>query len=178
MSLRTQEPTREQLGRIEELSEVVLGSRLRLFEEVGVPETRWEASQMLGAMHKVRNKTAGGTEAERTLIRQIEEIPDMPKVTHTPPEAKQEEEPVTATETTKTCSSCDENKPLSEFAKQKSAADGLDYRCRDCKRKHNREYYRKNDAINFAIKIIHDGIYHEDVQVVDNRIGTTHLANS
>ena len=41
-----------------------------------------------------------------------------------------------------------------------------------------REYYRKNDAINFAIKIIHDGIYHEDVQVVDNRIGTTHLAKS
>ena len=41
-----------------------------------------------------------------------------------------------------------------------------------------REYYRKNDAINFAIKIIHDGIYHKDVQVVDNRIGKTHLAKS
>ena len=35
--------------------------------------------------------------------------------------------------------------------------------------RYSRQYYRKHDAIAFAKKVILDGIYHKDVQVVDIR---------
>ena len=34
--------------------------------------------------------------------------------------------------TSKVCSNCKENKPFSEFSKNKASSDGLQYKCRPC----------------------------------------------
>lgn len=39
---------------------------------------------------------------------------------------------------------CRESKPLDGFYKDKSTRDGLDSRCKECSRKRNKEYYKKN----------------------------------
>ena len=44
----------------------------------------------------------------------------------------------------KTCRKCNETKPLSEFYERKSAPDGREYVCKDCRRRRCRE--RKNGS--------------------------------
>lgn len=45
---------------------------------------------------------------------------------------------------TKTCSNCGEEKPVSEFHKNKLSKDGIQSSCRVCKNKYRREYHSKN----------------------------------
>lgn len=64
----------------------------------------------------------------------------------------------------KTCTSCEEEKPESEFHKDSSAPDGLTYSCKDCrieqsmkhysKEKQNEDYHRN---MNFIIEVKKNG---------------------
>lgn len=45
---------------------------------------------------------------------------------------------------TKLCTKCGKVKSISEFCKDKRAADGLTYWCKDCRNQHNREYLKAN----------------------------------
>jgi len=49
---------------------------------------------------------------------------------------------------TKRCSRCKQEKPVTEFNKNRRAKDGLYYYCRECHRAHLREYRTKNAARN------------------------------
>ena len=40
----------------------------------------------------------------------------------------------------KTCTSCGEDRPLTEYAKRKASADGLAYKCKPCVSEYNRKY--------------------------------------
>ena len=44
----------------------------------------------------------------------------------------------------KTCSKCKEEKPLSEFTKNKTKKGGYNYTCRVCTRKYIKEHYESN----------------------------------
>lgn len=44
----------------------------------------------------------------------------------------------------KVCTKCKENKPLSDFQKQKNTRDGLRYDCRTCHVKTTQEWYQRN----------------------------------
>ena len=44
----------------------------------------------------------------------------------------------------KACRICEQDKPLTEFTKQKNSKDGLDNRCRPCRAILKKEYYEKN----------------------------------
>lgn len=44
----------------------------------------------------------------------------------------------------KTCSTCKQSKPLTEFNKARTQPDGHDYRCRECKRASDRAHYARN----------------------------------
>lgn len=44
----------------------------------------------------------------------------------------------------KTCGTCRQSKPLSEFNRKRSRADGLQEVCRDCNRESSRRYYAEN----------------------------------
>jgi len=48
--------------------------------------------------------------------------------------------------TTKRCPRCKQEKPVSEFNKDRRAKDGLQSYCRKCHRAHQREYWEKNAA--------------------------------
>lgn len=47
-------------------------------------------------------------------------------------------------ESTKTCTGCNRELPLSAFGRLASAPDGLSYRCRECVNAQKREYHRAN----------------------------------
>lgn len=47
---------------------------------------------------------------------------------------------------TKTCTRCGQEKPLSEFGKNRGLKDGFSYWCRQCWRKYHAEYREKNRA--------------------------------
>lgn len=49
-----------------------------------------------------------------------------------------------STEDLKTCSKCKEEKPRSEFHKNKSMEDGLQYRCKPCQKQAMAQYYKEN----------------------------------
>jgi hypothetical protein len=49
-------------------------------------------------------------------------------------------------EVTKTCNSCFQPKPLSEFSHQKGTPDGLKYRCKTCDKRYYDSYYAKQSA--------------------------------
>jgi len=42
------------------------------------------------------------------------------------------------------CSKCDQNKPLTDFARNRSRKTGRDSTCKVCKTQYVKEYYRKN----------------------------------
>ncbi len=44
----------------------------------------------------------------------------------------------------KICSKCKLSKPKSDFGKNKSRKDGLQYYCKECSKKKSREYYKNN----------------------------------
>ena len=44
----------------------------------------------------------------------------------------------------KTCSKCKERKPYSEFHKNKSKKDGLNFYCKKCKNQQYKQYYKEN----------------------------------
>ena len=44
----------------------------------------------------------------------------------------------------KVCSTCNINKSLSEFSKDKAAKDGLQYKCKECVKPHNKQYNQDN----------------------------------
>lgn len=48
--------------------------------------------------------------------------------------------------THKTCSKCHESKPVTEFHRNSSTKDGLQYQCKACAREYQREYKEKNRA--------------------------------
>ena len=50
----------------------------------------------------------------------------------------------------KKCPDCRESKPLEDFYKDSSKRDGLDIRCKDCKRQRNKAYYAKNSEQELA----------------------------
>lgn len=52
------------------------------------------------------------------------------------------------TMTTKRCRHCKQEKPVTEFNKNRSKKDGLRSDCRECHRAHKREYQKKNAARN------------------------------
>lgn len=80
---------------------------------------------------------------------------------------------------TKICKSCNENKKLCEFNKDKYASDGLRYRCRECTSKEYKKYYYENreieisrqvnyqnnnkTSINSYRRMVHKKKYNEDV---------------
>lgn len=43
---------------------------------------------------------------------------------------------------TKTCSCCKQEKPVSEFHKDKNSSDGYTYKCKECRNAANRKYYQ------------------------------------
>lgn len=45
---------------------------------------------------------------------------------------------------TKRCSGCKETKPVSEFSKKRSAKDGLNSHCKNCRSEKSRRYYEAN----------------------------------
>lgn len=45
---------------------------------------------------------------------------------------------------TKVCSRCKEEKPFSDFSKDRTRKDGIRGTCRACAREQNREYYKRN----------------------------------
>ena len=47
----------------------------------------------------------------------------------------------------KRCGMCKQTKDESEFNKDRSAKDGLDYRCRECSKEYSREHYQKNREV-------------------------------
>jgi len=47
----------------------------------------------------------------------------------------------------KACTSCNETKPISDFAKRKGYKDGINSRCKDCQRKYNRDWARNMEPI-------------------------------
>jgi len=47
----------------------------------------------------------------------------------------------------KKCSKCGRELPLSEFDKNKSMKDGLDHKCKDCKKEYNKLRYEKNQDL-------------------------------
>tara|TARA_R110000803_G_scaffold37320_2_gene80370 strand:- start:648 stop:1076 length:429 start_codon:yes stop_codon:yes gene_type:complete len=47
----------------------------------------------------------------------------------------------------KQCKRCHESKPLDQFHKLRSAADGLNYKCKDCWCQEVRKYRRENDSV-------------------------------
>ncbi len=48
------------------------------------------------------------------------------------------------TPTQKACGTCGESKPLADFNRKRSRADGLQETCRDCNREASRRYYQRN----------------------------------
>lgn len=46
-------------------------------------------------------------------------------------------------ENTKICPTCKENKPLSDFSRNKAKKDGLSISCKVCKAKHQRDWYHR-----------------------------------
>ena len=61
--------------------------------------------------------------------------------------------------TTKRCSDCKQDKPVSLFSKDRSRGDGLAYRCRDCSgRRSELRYLAKQDELNAKSK----ARYHEN----------------
>lgn len=131
--------TAEQLTRIRELSKIVLGDPDRLFLHVGIPETRWEASTMLGALHKIRNQHKPAAGQEAAMTERIQQIPHASTVQLVDP-LPQEEEKSELMPETKRCKDCDEVKPASQFGADRRTADGLARHCKDCKRVLNRKY--------------------------------------
>ena len=45
---------------------------------------------------------------------------------------------------TKFCPSCKTDKPLAEFARNRSKKDGLAAQCRECKKRYQRDWYKRN----------------------------------
>ena len=52
----------------------------------------------------------------------------------------------------KKCSECDKTLPLTEFGINRQAKDGLDYYCRVCKRKRNKQWFDEHPDIFRAAK--------------------------
>ena len=53
----------------------------------------------------------------------------------------------------KQCSKCKEEKPLHLFNKDKSRYDGLDNKCRDCRKKVRKKYYENNtEKVKSSVK--------------------------
>jgi len=48
----------------------------------------------------------------------------------------------------KTCTSCGETKPTTEFYRSKACADGLQYHCKACDRERNRRWHKENPDKN------------------------------
>lgn len=146
-------PTDEQIRKIRELSEKVLGHADRLFSEIAPPESSAEASLMLGALHKVNNQMRPIAGAETSMVAMIEDIKaaeydedpapyhkELPKVERpdtTPIDRSQldelteepEAEEVHIPELQRTCSDCGETKPITEFDPW---ARGYRKACRQC----------------------------------------------
>ena len=51
----------------------------------------------------------------------------------------------------KRCGTCQLVRPLSDFNKKSSRADGHQEVCRECNREHSRRYYRKNREHHIAV---------------------------
>lgn len=45
---------------------------------------------------------------------------------------------------TKTCSSCKQTKPITFYNKYKRSQDGYDYRCKECSKQSNKNWYNNN----------------------------------
>ena len=60
---------------------------------------------------------------------------------------------------TKRCSRCKKYKDIDGFHKYKGSKDGLDHRCRECKRKHNKENNPKNNPKNNPEQMYVNGKY-------------------
>jgi len=50
-------------------------------------------------------------------------------------------------ELTKICTTCGRELPLSEFGKNKPMKDGLDYKCKECKKEYNKLRYEQNTDV-------------------------------
>ena len=55
--------------------------------------------------------------------------------------------------TTKKCSTCKEDKKITEFNKNKSRKDGHEYACRSCKKIRAAKYYIENSNLLLADKV-------------------------
>ncbi len=134
-------PTKEQLDRIRELAQIVLGDPDALFAAAGYPENTWQASAYLGALHKFRNKMKPLPGTERDIHNRIADLRGQSRTAAvaSPPQAAtgadaiDKEEPPMAD--TKTCRRCGQNKPADEdhFGSDKRAHDGLGATCSECK---------------------------------------------
>lgn len=123
-------PEPAQLKQIKLLSAVFFSDDRLVFERIGEPATREEASHML----RVIDGLPMGATIEDLREQLRSEAPDLEQPT-TPPE----EEPVPGD--TKTCNKCEEEKPLDAFGKLERKPDGLNPSCKDCIREYNRERY-------------------------------------
>ena len=47
----------------------------------------------------------------------------------------------------KTCTKCKEEKPFSEFHKDRTTKDGLHFQCKACKKEYNRKYKKENKEL-------------------------------
>lgn len=91
--------TKEQLARIRELSQAVTGNPDRILAAVGEPATRGEASLILGAIHCIRSRHKALPGRQTELVASIRTLIDNKEL---PME-------------TKTCTSCDTDKPLHQY---------------------------------------------------------------
>lgn len=59
---------------------------------------------------------------------------------------------------TKTCIKCNLPKPLTEFGKRKASLDGLQFRCKECRKEQHQDYYSRNrdKELDRAVKNRHD----------------------
>ncbi|WP_314426014.1 hypothetical protein [uncultured Microbacterium sp.] len=60
-------------------------------------------------------------------------------------------DPDAASPVLKRCGTCEASKPLADFNRKKSRADGLQETCRECNRAASRRYYRQNRAHHIAV---------------------------
>ena len=66
----------------------------------------------------------------------------------------------------KKCSTCKEEKRITEFNKNKSRKDGHEYDCRLCKKKRASKYYDKNKKYLLACKALY---YQNNKEVISTR---------
>jgi len=74
----------------------------------------------------------------------------------------------------KCCGKCGENKPLTEYYKQKSNKDGLYTYCKSCKYNQQREWFNKNREENLEY---HARYRQENKEKIDSQIAEWHEKN-